>query len=112
MAVITSQNPNAEALREFWKSLSTRERSEAARKLDTSVAYLRQVLACGRTPGAVLARDLERVFEARIARHQLRPDLYDVPAGSADLEPILPSDSHLVQCADAAVQASSAGVAP
>lgn len=30
---------------------------------------------------------------------------------SADLEPILPSDSHLVQCADAAVQASSAEVA-
>ncbi len=31
------------------------------------------------------------------------------PTSSADLEPILPSDSHLVQCADAAVQASSMG---
>ena len=51
MAVITSQNPNAEALREFWKSLSTRERSEAARKLDTSVAYLRQVLAWAHARG-------------------------------------------------------------
>ncbi|ASM87239.1 hypothetical protein BWR11_23420 [Pseudomonas aeruginosa] len=35
----------------------------------------------------------------------------DRATSSADLEPILPSDSHLVQCADAAVQASSAEVA-
>ncbi|AOX38032.1 hypothetical protein ACP0KH_11900 [Pseudomonas aeruginosa] len=33
-------------------------------------------------------------------------------AGSADLEPILPSDSHIRQCADTAVQASSTEVAP
>ena len=108
MAVITSQNPNAEALREFWKSLSTRS---AARLRASLIPLLR---TCdrfwrGRTPGAVLARDLERVFEARIARHQLRPDLYDVPTSSADLEPILPSESRLGQCADAAVQASSMG---
>ncbi len=31
---------------------------------------------------------------------------------SADLEPILPSDSHIRQCADTAVQASSTEVAP
>lgn len=30
---------------------------------------------------------------------------------SADLEPILPSDSHIRQCADTAVQASSVEVA-
>lgn len=34
------------------------------------------------------------------------------PTSSADLEPILPSDSHIRQCADTAVQASSAEVAP
>ncbi|MFH0000356.1 hypothetical protein [Pseudomonas aeruginosa] len=34
------------------------------------------------------------------------------PENSADLEPILPSDSHIRQCADTAVQASSAEVAP
>ncbi|GLE86505.1 hypothetical protein VNPA120661_68410 [Pseudomonas aeruginosa] len=33
------------------------------------------------------------------------------PASSADLEPILPSDSHIRQCADTAVQASSVEVA-
>lgn len=31
------------------------------------------------------------------------------PTSSADLEPILPSDSHIRQCADTAVQASSMG---
>ncbi|HIE2291820.1 TPA: hypothetical protein ACXK46_006517 [Pseudomonas aeruginosa] len=33
-------------------------------------------------------------------------------ASSADLEPILPSDSHIRQCVDTAVQASSVEVAP
>lgn len=36
----------------------------------------------------------------------------DRATSSADLEPILPSDSHIRQCADTAVQASSAEVAP
>lgn len=80
MAVETPQSTHAEALRSFWKSLSIQERDDAAKALSTSVAYLRQVLACGRTPGAALARDLERFFGARITRHQLRPDLYDAPA--------------------------------
>ncbi len=36
----------------------------------------------------------------------------DRATSSADLEPIRPSGSHIRQCADAAVQASSAEVAP
>ncbi|WCX42596.1 Cro/CI family transcriptional regulator [Pseudomonas aeruginosa] len=47
----------------------------------------------------------------RISRGELQADP-EAGASSADLEPILPSESRLGQCADAAVQASSAEVAP
>lgn len=51
MAVETPQSTHAEALRAFWKSLSIQERDDAAKALSTSVAYLRQVLACGGLQG-------------------------------------------------------------
>ncbi|HGM5182253.1 TPA: transcriptional regulator [Pseudomonas aeruginosa] len=41
-----------------------------------------------------------------VSRHELRPDLY--PAGCADLESILTSESSLCQCVDSAVNSSSA----
>ncbi|TEG22478.1 hypothetical protein IPC1343_03480 [Pseudomonas aeruginosa] len=46
----------------------------------------------------------------RISRGELQADPV-AGAGSADLEPILPSGSHIRQCADTAVQASSTEVA-
>ncbi len=53
---------------------------------------------------------LEKVSGGHLSA--LEEDDLDLTTSSADLEPILPSDSRIRQCADTAVQASSAEVAP
>lgn len=45
-----------------------------------------------------------------VSAHRTTGGGFDRVTSSADLEPILPSDSRIRQCADTAVQASSAEV--
>lgn len=78
-----------------------------ARALGCTPQNVQHMCATGNVPAKHV---LKIEASTGVSRTELRPDLY--PESSADLEPILPSDSRLGQCADAAVQASSAGVAP
>ncbi|HBP1256768.1 TPA: helix-turn-helix transcriptional regulator [Pseudomonas aeruginosa] len=62
-----------------------------------------------RVPSLSGCRRIVHALERLGVRCSLSTVFPDQVERSADLEPILPSDSHLVQCADAAVQASSMG---
>lgn len=112
-------------LRGWLAATSAEERERVAREARTSVAHLWQLAGGHRKASPSLAERLQDASGGQITIAGLRPDLVgfaekilrasiDVAptqqsTSSADLERILPSDSHLVQCADAAVQASSVG---
>ncbi|KAA0020747.1 helix-turn-helix domain-containing protein [Salinicola corii] len=70
-----------ESLKQYWQSMSPEKRDVVAAKAETTTAYLRQVLACGRTPGAAMAKSIEIATDGEVSRRMLRPDLY------ADLQP-------------------------
>lgn len=82
----------------------------------TTRNYLRLIGYGVKLASPSMAVGIESVTRRKVTRRQLRPldwsKLWPELASSADLEPILPSDSHIRQCADTAVQASSAEVAP
>ena len=65
------------ALKKVWKGLTVQQRADAASAAGTSVEYLRQVLACGRAPGAPMAKAIEKALAGRVTRQQLRPDIFD-----------------------------------
>ncbi|TDX30789.1 YdaS antitoxin of YdaST toxin-antitoxin system [Modicisalibacter xianhensis] len=65
-----------QSLKQLWKSMSPEQREAVAAKAETTPAYLRQVLACGRRPGAALAKNIELATGGEISRQLLRPDLY------------------------------------
>ncbi|WP_158701032.1 helix-turn-helix domain-containing protein [Phytohalomonas tamaricis] len=64
------------SIKQIWQSMSPEQRDEVAAKAETTTAYLRQVLACGRKPGALMARNIEMATEGEISRQMLRPDLF------------------------------------
>ena len=51
-------------------------RSEVARQLGTSDAYLWQIETGRRRPSRWLAEAIERVTNGAVGKHVLRPDLY------------------------------------
>ncbi|MGU2451391.1 transcriptional regulator [Pseudomonas aeruginosa] len=91
-------------------------KKQLAASLGIPPSYLSRLISGDRAITAERALQIESATQGAVTRQVMRPDLpWSVPKASTpspDLEPILPPDSHLVQCADAAVQASSAEVAP
>lgn len=64
------------SLKQIWQSMSPVERDEVAFRAETTTAYLRQVLACGRKPGAAMAKNIEVATSGEVSRQMLRPDLF------------------------------------
>ncbi|WP_237673800.1 helix-turn-helix domain-containing protein [Vreelandella profundi] len=62
--------------REFWKSLTIRQRESIADVAGTSAEYLRQVLVYERQPSADMAKRLEEATGGALTRRSLRPDLF------------------------------------
>ncbi|WP_263147747.1 helix-turn-helix domain-containing protein [Pseudomonas sp. RIT-PI-AD] len=77
MTQIVQHERLSKALKVVWKGLTVQQRVEAASAAGTSVEYLRQVLACGRPPGAPMAKAIEKALGGRVTRQQLRPDVFD-----------------------------------
>lgn len=67
---------NQQSLKQFWQSLSPEDRDAVAAQAETTTAYLRQVLACGRRCGASLAKNIELATGGEISRQMLRPDIF------------------------------------
>lgn len=65
-----------QSLKDKWRSLTQEQRDQIASKAGTTTAYLRQVLACGRKPGAEMAKNIELASGGDISRQVLRPDLF------------------------------------
>jgi len=65
-----------QSLKQIWQSMSPGERDSVAAQAETTPAYLRQVLACGRRCSPVLAKEIEVAMDGRITRQMLRPDVF------------------------------------
>lgn len=85
MTQSVQQQRISKALKKVWKGLTVQQRGEAATAAGTSVEYLRQVLACGRSPGAPMAKAIEKALGGQVTRQQLRPDIFD-----GEFEPATP----------------------
>lgn len=67
---------DAKSLKAKWRSMTANEKQIVADKAGTSVAYLRQVLACGRKPGAAMAKKIEVATERNVSRVELLPEIF------------------------------------
>lgn len=65
-------------LKPFLKSMNPVERAKFARRVKTSVEYLRLCTAAGRQPGPELCRKLVAA-DPRLTLAELRPDLWGDP---------------------------------
>lgn len=65
-----------QSLKQYWQSMSPDERDAVAEQAETTTAYLRQVLACGRRCGASLAKSIEMATNGQVSRQMLRPDIF------------------------------------
>ena len=60
----------------FWREMSKEQKADVAAQAGTSVAYLRQVLTCGRKPGAAMAKRIEQATKGVVSCQELRPDIF------------------------------------
>lgn len=62
--------------RVYWDGLTRQEKECLARRLETSVGYLRQIFKYNKQPGALMARNIERETNGRVLSQELRPDIF------------------------------------
>lgn len=70
-------------LKAVWRRMTPDQRVVAAITAGTTPEYLRQVLACGRQPGASMAKKIEIALSGQVKRHDLRPDIFEKHEASA-----------------------------
>lgn len=67
-------------LKAYYQLLSTEQRRALATALSTSVPYLSQLAHGHRRASVAKAKSIEVATGGEVCRHELRPDIFDVPA--------------------------------
>lgn len=62
--------------RTYWAGLTPAEKTDLARRAETSKAYLSQIIHGFRTPGAAFARRLHELSNKKLLLSELRPDIW------------------------------------
>lgn len=66
-------------MRTLLRTMNEPQRQELARKVDSSLGYLRLIAGGHRRPSTDLAKKLVEA-DARLSLHELRPDVWSAPA--------------------------------
>lgn len=53
--------------------------SDLARTLGITRSMVSHLIAGRRSPSALLAKEIDRATKGRVAKHELRPDVFDAP---------------------------------
>lgn len=60
----------------YWASLTAAQKTDLARRAETSKAYLSQIIHGFRPPGAAFARRLHELTNKELLLSDLRPDIW------------------------------------
>ncbi|EPN1932879.1 transcriptional regulator [Cronobacter dublinensis] len=63
-------------MKDYWNTLSAKQKAELAKKVGSSTGYLRLVFKGHKKAGFQLCQKLEEETAGAISKNELRPDIY------------------------------------